>query len=147
MAKEETKSEKKSETVVLKVEIHCNECLRKIQRAITKIDGVESINYDLKEKKVTLSGKINPQNVLKTVKKTGKQVQMLQPKETKEADKKDSEKKESGSKESGKKDSDKKDAPGKAGEDSKKLLYSYPSNDLTYMFSEENPSNVTCSIM
>ncbi|KAJ7561563.1 hypothetical protein O6H91_03G033400 [Diphasiastrum complanatum] len=186
----------KSETVVLKVQLHCENCIRKVKKALAEIDGVESIGIDVEQKKVTVVGNIDSKKVLKKVQKTGKYVELLQSKDSKDASSKkkeepakknDSEKKKDDSgkqaEEQGvqkdvlknnKKDESKKneaegnkgkqETPVKKDESANKkdessnnkdessnnkekpnMSYSYAQNDMTFMFSEDNPNN--CSIM
>ncbi|XP_078157241.1 copper transport protein ATX1-like [Carex rostrata] len=61
-----------AETVVLKVAMSCQGCAGAVQRALTKMQGVDSFNVDLKEQKVTVIGNIKPDDVFQTVSKTGK---------------------------------------------------------------------------
>nr|ACH63216.1 copper homeostasis factor [Rheum australe] len=61
-----------SQTVVLKVEMTCQGCVGAVQRVLGKMEGVESFNVDLKEKKVTVNGNVDPEAVLQKVSKTGK---------------------------------------------------------------------------
>ncbi|XP_039137497.1 copper transport protein ATX1 [Dioscorea cayenensis subsp. rotundata] len=61
-----------SETVVLKVGMSCEGCVGAVKRVLTKMEGVESFNIDMKEQKVTVIGNVKPDAVLQTVSKTGK---------------------------------------------------------------------------
>ncbi|KAK7356957.1 hypothetical protein VNO80_16238 [Phaseolus coccineus] len=61
-----------SQTVVLKVEMSCEGCVGAVKRVLGKLDGVESYDIDLKEKKVVVKGNVQPDTVLQTVSKTGK---------------------------------------------------------------------------
>ncbi|EFJ05420.1 hypothetical protein SELMODRAFT_449153 [Selaginella moellendorffii] len=67
----------KYQTIVLKVQIHCDACIRKVKKAIADIDGVDSISVDQKQKKVSVTGYIDPKKVLKKVSKTGKSVELV----------------------------------------------------------------------
>ncbi|KAJ3700156.1 hypothetical protein LUZ61_003861 [Rhynchospora tenuis] len=60
------------ETVVLKVAMSCQGCSGAVQRALSKMEGVDSFNVDLKEQKVTVTGNVKPEDVFQTVSKTGK---------------------------------------------------------------------------
>ncbi|KAF9617266.1 hypothetical protein IFM89_035210 [Coptis chinensis] len=55
--------------VVLKVSMHCNGCARKVQKHISKMDGVTSFQVDLENKKVVVIGDILPFEVLESVSK------------------------------------------------------------------------------
>ncbi|XP_072950744.1 copper transport protein ATX1-like [Typha angustifolia] len=61
-----------AETVVLRVTMSCQGCAGAVKRALTKMEGVESFDVDLKEQKVTVKGNVKPDAVLETVSKTGK---------------------------------------------------------------------------
>ncbi|KAL2531347.1 Heavy metal transport/detoxification superfamily protein [Abeliophyllum distichum] len=61
-----------------KVSMHCNACERSVAEAISKIKGVEKFVTDMKNHKVVVTGKINPQTVMKKVKKkTGKKMEIV----------------------------------------------------------------------
>lgn len=62
-----------SQTVVLKVAMTCQGCVGAVKRVLGKMEGVESYDINLEEKKVTVTGNIQPEAVLQTVSKTGKQ--------------------------------------------------------------------------
>ncbi|XP_042446143.1 copper transport protein ATX1-like [Zingiber officinale] len=61
-----------SQTVVLKVGMSCEGCVGAVKRVLTKMEGVESFDVDLKGQKVTVKGNVQPEAVLQTVSKTGK---------------------------------------------------------------------------
>ncbi|XP_020586579.1 copper transport protein ATX1 [Phalaenopsis equestris] len=61
-----------AETVVLKVGMSCEGCVGAVKRVLSKLEGVESFDVDLKEQKVTVKGNVKPEAVLQTVSKTGK---------------------------------------------------------------------------
>ncbi|CAD5190728.1 protein SODIUM POTASSIUM ROOT DEFECTIVE 2-like [Musa acuminata AAA Group] len=56
-------------TVVLRVSMHCNGCARKVEKHISKMEGVTSFQVDLANKKVVVVGDITPFEVLKSVSK------------------------------------------------------------------------------
>ncbi|WOK99159.1 protein SODIUM POTASSIUM ROOT DEFECTIVE 2-like [Canna indica] len=56
-------------TVVLRVSMHCNGCARKVQKHISKMEGVTSIEVDLENKKVVVVGDVTPFEVLESVSK------------------------------------------------------------------------------
>ncbi|XP_064942593.1 copper transport protein ATX1-like [Musa acuminata AAA Group] len=75
-----------TETVVLKVGMSCEGCVGAVKRVLTKMEGVESFNVDLKEQKVTVKGNVKPEVLLQTVSKTGKNTSFWDAEpETKEA--------------------------------------------------------------
>nr|XP_043623889.1 protein SODIUM POTASSIUM ROOT DEFECTIVE 2 [Erigeron canadensis] len=59
----------KPKMVVLRVSMHCNGCARKVQRHISKMDGVTSYQVDLETKMVIVMGDIVPFEVLESVSK------------------------------------------------------------------------------
>ncbi|KAD0462163.1 hypothetical protein E3N88_44246 [Mikania micrantha] len=59
----------KPKMVVLKVSMHCNGCARKVQRHISKMEGVTSYQVDLETKMVIVMGDIVPFEVLESVSK------------------------------------------------------------------------------
>ncbi|XP_057545617.1 heavy metal-associated isoprenylated plant protein 35-like [Amaranthus tricolor] len=59
----------KPKTVVLKVSMHCNGCAKKVEKHISKIDGVMSYKVDLESKMVVVIGDILPFEVLESVSK------------------------------------------------------------------------------
>ncbi|XP_021723686.1 heavy metal-associated isoprenylated plant protein 35-like [Chenopodium quinoa] len=59
----------KPKTVVLKVSMHCNGCAKKVEKHISKIDGVMSYKVDLESKMVVVIGDILPFEVLESISK------------------------------------------------------------------------------
>ncbi|XP_045800947.1 heavy metal-associated isoprenylated plant protein 7-like isoform X1 [Trifolium pratense] len=84
---EEKKEEKKEEEVeqpleiVLKVDMHCEACARKVAKALKGFEGVEEVSADSKGSKVVVKGKAaDPIKVLKRLqKKSGKKVELISP--------------------------------------------------------------------
>ncbi|CAK8531268.1 unnamed protein product [Lathyrus sativus] len=109
--KEETKEEKKEEEkkeeekkdeeqlpqeIVLKVDMHCEACARKVAKALKGFEGVEEVSADSKSSKVVVKGKAaDPIKVLKRLqKKSGKKVELISPLPKPPQDKKEEEIKE-----------------------------------------------------
>ncbi|CAN6244537.1 unnamed protein product [Urochloa humidicola] len=61
-----------AETVVLKVAMSCEGCAGAVRRLLSKMEGVETFDIDLKEQKVTVKGNVKPEDVFQTVSKSGK---------------------------------------------------------------------------
>nr|QDQ70838.1 copper transport protein ATX1 [Zoysia japonica] len=61
-----------TETVVLKVTMSCEGCSGAVRRVLSKMQGVESFDIDMKEQKVTVKGNVKPEEVFQTISKTGK---------------------------------------------------------------------------
>ncbi|KAI9123640.1 hypothetical protein K1719_004940 [Acacia pycnantha] len=82
--KEEVKDEKEEEAspeIVLKVDMHCEACARKVARALKGFEGVEEVNADCKGSKVVVKGKkADPMKVCERLqKKSGKKVELISP--------------------------------------------------------------------
>lgn len=61
-----------SSVVELKVGLHCEECIKKILKAIKKIEDIETYNVDTQLNKVTVTGKVTREEVIKALQKIGK---------------------------------------------------------------------------
>ncbi|KAL5836019.1 hypothetical protein ACOSQ4_015516 [Xanthoceras sorbifolium] len=59
----------KPKMVVLRVSMHCNGCARKVEKHISKLEGVTSYKVDLESKRVVVIGDIIPFEVLESVSK------------------------------------------------------------------------------
>ncbi|KAI3466495.1 hypothetical protein Pfo_023158 [Paulownia fortunei] len=88
--KEEVKEEKKEEEkknneepqeIVLKVDMHCEACARKVARALKGFQGVEEVRADCKKSKVVVKGKeADPIKVSERVqKKSRRKVEIISP--------------------------------------------------------------------
>ncbi|CAI0415593.1 unnamed protein product [Linum tenue] len=58
--------------VELKVGLHCDECIKKILKAIKKIKDIETYNVDTQLNKVTVTGNVTTEQVIKVIHKIGK---------------------------------------------------------------------------
>ncbi|TYI99406.1 hypothetical protein E1A91_A13G014900v1 [Gossypium mustelinum] len=59
--------------VELKVGLHCDECIKKILKAIKKIEDIETYNVDAKLNKVIVTGNVTNDEVIRVLQKIGKQ--------------------------------------------------------------------------
>ncbi|XP_044472376.1 protein SODIUM POTASSIUM ROOT DEFECTIVE 2-like isoform X1 [Mangifera indica] len=59
----------KPKMVVLRVSMHCHGCARKVEKHISKMEGVTSYKVDLESKRVVVIGDIIPYEVLESVSK------------------------------------------------------------------------------
>ncbi|KMT03036.1 hypothetical protein BVRB_8g195980 [Beta vulgaris subsp. vulgaris] len=59
----------KPKTVVLKVSMHCQGCAKKVEKHISKIEGVMSYKVDLESKMVVVIGDILPYEVVESISK------------------------------------------------------------------------------
>lgn len=82
--KEEEKTEEKKEEppeIVLKVDMHCEACARKMAKALKGFEGVEEVSTDSKTSKVVVKGKAaDPIKVCERLqKKSGRKVEIISP--------------------------------------------------------------------
>lgn len=59
--------------VELKVGLHCDECIKKILKTIKKIEDIETYDVDTQLNKVTVTGNVTTEEVIKGLHKIGKQ--------------------------------------------------------------------------
>ncbi|ERN03997.1 heavy metal-associated isoprenylated plant protein 3 isoform X2 [Amborella trichopoda] len=84
MEKKENKQDKKVKsekaiTVVLKVDMHCEGCVKKVKGYLKGIQGIENVKADMGENKLSVTGKVDPVLVYEKVKKSGKKVELVSP--------------------------------------------------------------------
>ncbi|KAJ0016986.1 hypothetical protein Pint_09426 [Pistacia integerrima] len=79
--KEEEKKEEEPPEIVLKVDMHCEACARKVSRALKGFEGVEEVSADSKTSKVVVKGKAaDPIKVCERLqKKSGRKVELISP--------------------------------------------------------------------
>ncbi|OMO55581.1 hypothetical protein CCACVL1_27177 [Corchorus capsularis] len=66
---------KPMQTVEIKVKMDCDGCERRVKNAVTNMKGVKSVDVNRKQSRVTVSGYVDPNKVLKRVKSTGKRAE------------------------------------------------------------------------
>ncbi|CAM8911532.1 hypothetical protein QQ045_031916 [Rhodiola kirilowii] len=59
----------KPKMVVLRVSMHCHGCAKKVQKHISKMEGVTSYEVDMERRMVVIFGDIMPHEVLESVSK------------------------------------------------------------------------------
>lgn len=65
-------------SVVLKLDLHCEGCVKKIKRAVRHFDGVEDVKADTPNNKLTVIGKVDPHKVRdKLAEKIKKKVELV----------------------------------------------------------------------
>ncbi|KAJ8562617.1 hypothetical protein K7X08_031069 [Anisodus acutangulus] len=79
--KKEEKKEDEVQEIVLKVDMHCEACARKVARALKGFQGVEEVTADSKAGKVVVKGKnADPLKVCERIqKKSGRKVELISP--------------------------------------------------------------------
>ncbi|XP_021901209.1 heavy metal-associated isoprenylated plant protein 45 isoform X1 [Carica papaya] len=61
--------------VELLVHMDCEGCEKRVRKAISKIDGVDSLEIDMDKQKVTVMGYVEQRKVLKAVRRTGRKAE------------------------------------------------------------------------
>ncbi|CAL0309894.1 unnamed protein product [Lupinus luteus] len=75
-----------SASVVLKLELHCGGCVKKIKKAVRHFEGVEDVKADIFASKLTVIGKVDPAQLRDNlVAKTKKKVDIVSPQPKKDA--------------------------------------------------------------
>ncbi|GLT34375.1 hypothetical protein SLA2020_088930 [Shorea laevis] len=69
------KKRKVMQTVEIKVKMDCDGCERRVTHAVSSMKGVKSVDVNRKQSRVTVSGYVEPNKVLKKVKGTGKRAE------------------------------------------------------------------------
>ncbi|KAJ6312649.1 hypothetical protein OIU77_014215 [Salix suchowensis] len=59
-------------TSVLKVNIHCDGCKQKVKKLLQRIEGVYQVNIDAEQQKVTVSGTLDTETLIKKLVRAGK---------------------------------------------------------------------------
>ncbi|XVF32742.1 hypothetical protein REPUB_Repub17cG0109500 [Reevesia pubescens] len=77
----------KYKTWVLKVLIHCEGCKKKVKKVLQAIDGVYETTIDSQQHKVTVTGSVDAETLIKKLTKSGKYVE-LWPEKPEKKDKK-----------------------------------------------------------
>ncbi|XP_019455302.1 PREDICTED: protein SODIUM POTASSIUM ROOT DEFECTIVE 2-like isoform X1 [Lupinus angustifolius] len=60
------------QVVEVKVGFHCDECIKKILKAIKKIEDIETYNVEKELNKVIVTGNVTTEEVIKVLQKIGK---------------------------------------------------------------------------
>ncbi|MQM13616.1 hypothetical protein Taro_046546 [Colocasia esculenta] len=63
------------EIVELEVHMDCEGCEKRIRKAISKLEGVDCVDVDMDMQKVTVTGYVDRQDVLKAVRRTGRKAE------------------------------------------------------------------------
>ncbi|CAK7348279.1 unnamed protein product [Dovyalis caffra] len=73
---EEALDELKYQTWVLKVSIHCEGCKKKVKKVLQSIDGVYKTEVDSYQHKVTVTGNVDAQTLIKKLMRSGKYAEL-----------------------------------------------------------------------
>ncbi|KAE9461586.1 hypothetical protein C3L33_06508, partial [Rhododendron williamsianum] len=78
---QDKKEEDQPQEIVVKVDMHCEACARKVARALKGFQGVEDVTADYKASKVVVKGKTaDPIKVCERIrKKSGRKVELISP--------------------------------------------------------------------
>ncbi|XP_057549877.1 heavy metal-associated isoprenylated plant protein 32 [Amaranthus tricolor] len=66
----------KTQSCVLKVNIHCDGCKSKVRKILNKVDGVYTTSIDSEQGKVTVTGNVDPVVLIKKLEKNGKHAEL-----------------------------------------------------------------------
>ncbi|KAH7844165.1 hypothetical protein Vadar_025050 [Vaccinium darrowii] len=84
--KDAAKKDDGSVTVVMKVDMHCEKCAKKIKGTVRSFSGVEDMKADVENGKLTVTGKMDPKKLVQRIEdKTHKKVEILSPQPKKDA--------------------------------------------------------------
>ncbi|XP_028757774.1 heavy metal-associated isoprenylated plant protein 37-like [Neltuma alba] len=66
----------KIQTCVLKVNIHCDGCKQKVKKILQRIEGVYQVQIDAEQQKVTVSGSVDSETLIKKLVRAGKHAEL-----------------------------------------------------------------------
>ncbi|WVZ93078.1 hypothetical protein U9M48_039091 [Paspalum notatum var. saurae] len=72
----QSRKRKQFHTVELKVRMDCEGCELKVRNTLASMRGVESVEINRKQQKVTVHGFVEPQRVLRRAQSTGKRAEL-----------------------------------------------------------------------
>ncbi|KAI3712956.1 hypothetical protein L1987_71526 [Smallanthus sonchifolius] len=71
-----TRSRRKPmQTVEIKVKMDCDGCERRVKNSVKHMKGVKTVEVNRKQSRVTVTGYVEPNHVLKRIKSTGKRAE------------------------------------------------------------------------
>ncbi|GAB4847315.1 Heavy metal-associated isoprenylated plant protein 23 [Ancistrocladus abbreviatus] len=72
----QSRKKKQLQTIELKVRMDCDGCELKVKKALSSLTGVKSVEINRKQQKVTVTGYVEANKVLKKARSTGKKAEM-----------------------------------------------------------------------
>lgn len=69
----------KAKTWVLKVHIHCEGCKKKVKKVLQSVEGVYTTVVDSAQQKVTVTGNVDSETLIKKLLKSGKHAELWMP--------------------------------------------------------------------
>ncbi|KAK0573741.1 hypothetical protein LWI29_029015 [Acer saccharum] len=69
------KKRKAMQTVEIKVKMDCDGCERRVRNSVCSMKGAKTVEVNRKQSRVTVTGYVDPNKVLKRVKNTGKRAE------------------------------------------------------------------------
>ncbi|KAK6922231.1 Heavy metal-associated domain, HMA [Dillenia turbinata] len=76
MTKDEGFKLLKIQTCILRVNIHCDGCKQKVKKLLQRIEGVFTVSIDAEQQKVTVSGSVDADTLIKKLVKSGKHAEL-----------------------------------------------------------------------
>ncbi|KAK6158262.1 hypothetical protein DH2020_005576 [Rehmannia glutinosa] len=126
--------------VVLKILIHDNKEKQKAMKAVSSLSGLESLAIDMKEKKLTVVGDVDPVEIVSKLRKSW-HTEILTVGPAKEPEKKKDDEKKEEKKDDNKKDDKKEDDQKKKEDENKKKVESEQIAELLKMYKNYNNYN------
>ncbi|KAI3687353.1 hypothetical protein L1987_81048 [Smallanthus sonchifolius] len=66
-----------SKKIEMKVNMHCEKCRKDVLKSVAKISGVNQVSVDLGKQTVVVVGDVDPVSLVNSVRKTGKNVEIV----------------------------------------------------------------------
>ncbi|KAK6931008.1 Heavy metal-associated domain, HMA [Dillenia turbinata] len=66
----------KIQTCILRVNLHCDGCKQKVKKILQRIEGVFTVSIDAEQQKVTVSGSVDADTLIKRLVKSGKHAEL-----------------------------------------------------------------------
>ncbi|XP_057792178.1 heavy metal-associated isoprenylated plant protein 35-like [Salvia miltiorrhiza] len=76
MAEESAQPIKQLKTTIIRASIHCQGCRRKVEKILSQIHGVEHVDVDAQQHKVTVTGDVDADTLIRKLIKSGKNAEL-----------------------------------------------------------------------